>query len=68
VPAPPPGAAVNLLTIGGVEVVTRTAAGTMVFGFLPVVPMTLMSALLMVMVSRWTPGSRPGATTLARYF
>jgi hypothetical protein len=40
----------------------------MVFGFLPVVPMTLISALLMVMVSRWTPGSRPGAATLARYF
>jgi len=68
VPAPPPGTAVNVLTIGGVEVVTRAAAGTMVFGFLPVVPMTLISALLMVMVSRWTPGSRPGAATLARYF
>jgi len=35
---------------------------------LPVVPMTLISALLMVMVSRWTPASRPGAATLARYF
>jgi len=68
VPAPPPGIAVTVLTIGGVEVVTRAAAGTMVFGFLPVVPMTLISALLMVMVSRWTPGSRPGAATLARYF
>jgi hypothetical protein len=30
--------------------------------------MTLMSALLMVIVSRWTPASRPGASTLARYF
>jgi SSS family solute:Na+ symporter len=68
VPAPPPGAAVAVLTIGGVEVVTRAASGAMVLGLLPVVPMTLISALLMVMVSRWTPASRPGAATLARYF
>jgi solute:Na+ symporter, SSS family len=68
VPAPPPGSAVSVLEIGGVDVVTRAAAGTMVLGFLPVVPMTLVSALLMVTVSRWTPGSRPGAATLARYF
>jgi solute:Na+ symporter, SSS family len=68
VPAPPPGSAVSVLAIGGVDVVTRAAAGTMVLGFLPVVPMTLMSALLMVIVSRWTPGSRPAAATLARYF
>ena len=68
VPAPPPGSAVGVLTIGGVDVVTRAAAGTMVLGFLPVVPMTVISALLMVVVSRWTPASRPGAATLARYF
>jgi solute:Na+ symporter, SSS family len=68
VPAPPPGAAVPVLTIAGVEVVTRAASGAMVLGLLPVVPMTVISALLMVMVSRWTPASRPGAATLARYF
>jgi SSS family solute:Na+ symporter len=68
VPAPPPGAAVQVLTIGGLDVVTRAAAGTMVLGLLPVVPMTLMSALLMVIVSRWTSNARPGAATLARYF
>jgi SSS family solute:Na+ symporter len=68
VPAPPPGAAVRVLTIGGVDIVTRAAAGTMVLGLLPVVPMTLISALLMVIVSRWTSASRPGAATLARYF
>jgi SSS family solute:Na+ symporter len=68
VPAPPPGAAVQVLTIGGVDLVTRAAAGTMVLGLLPVVPMTLMSALLMVIVSRWTSNARPGAATLARYF
>jgi SSS family solute:Na+ symporter len=68
VPAPPPGAAVPVLTVGGVDLVTRAASGTMVAGLLPVVPMTLMSALLMVIVSRWTPASRPSAATLARYF
>ena len=56
VPAPPPGTAVDVLTIGGVDVVTRAAAGTMVLGFLPVVPMTLISALLMVIVSRCDAG------------
>jgi solute:Na+ symporter, SSS family len=68
VPAPPPGAAVRVLTIGGVDIVTRAAAGTMVLGLLPVVPMTLISGVLMVIVSRWTSASRPGAATLARYF
>jgi hypothetical protein len=37
-----------------------------VLGFMPVVPMVLISAALMVIVSLLTP--RPGATTLARYF
>jgi SSS family solute:Na+ symporter len=68
VPAPPPGAAIPVLTIAGVDVVTRAASGTTVLGLLPVVPMTLISALLMVVVSRWTPGARPDAATLARYF
>jgi solute:Na+ symporter, SSS family len=67
VPAPS-GAAVPILSIGGIDVVTRAASGTMVLGLLPVVPMTLVSALLMVIVSQWTPGSRPAAATLARYF
>ena len=68
VPAPPAGSPVSVLEIGGVDVVTRAAAGTTVLGFLPVVPMTIGSALLLVIVSRSTPGSRPGAATLARYF
>jgi len=68
VPAPPPGAGVSILSIGGVEVVTRAASGTTVLGLLPVVPMTIVSALLMVVVSRCTPASRPGGRTLARYF
>jgi solute:Na+ symporter, SSS family len=68
VPAPPPGAAVSILSVAGVDVIARAASGTLVLGLLPVVPMTLVSALLMVVVSRFTPSSRPGATTLARYF
>jgi SSS family solute:Na+ symporter len=67
VPAPA-GAAVPVLSIGGIHIVTRAASGTMVLGLLPVVPMTVISALLMVVVSRWTSGSRPAAATLARYF
>jgi SSS family solute:Na+ symporter len=68
VPAPPPGAAVSILSIAGVDVVVRAASGTLVLGLLPVVPMTLISALLMVVVSRCTPASRPADATLARYF
>jgi solute:Na+ symporter, SSS family len=68
VPAPPPGAIVPILTVGGVDVVTRAAAGAMVFGLLPVVPMTLVSALLMFVVSILTPRARPGQATLAKYF
>ena len=51
-----PGAAarrarVRCWSIGGVDVITRIAAGTTVLGLLPVVPMTLISALLMFVVS-----------------
>lgn len=67
VPAPPPGAAVTVWAIGGVDVVTRIAAGTTVFGLLPVVPMTIGSAILMYTVSLATRGSVPGSATLARY-
>jgi SSS family solute:Na+ symporter len=68
VPAPPAGAAVSILSVAGVDVIARAASGTLVLGLLPVVPMTLISALLMMVVSRFTPASRPTATTLARYF
>ena len=66
VPAPPPGTAVPVWTVGGVDVVTRTPGGTAVLGYLPVLPMLLGSSLLMVVVSRLTP--KPAAATLARYF
>jgi SSS family solute:Na+ symporter len=53
-------------SVAGVDVIARTPAGTTVCGFLPVVPMTLISALLMVAVSLVTP--KPSAATIARYF
>jgi SSS family solute:Na+ symporter len=61
-----PGMAVSYWSVAGVEVITRTPGGTDVLGFMPVVPMTLVSALLMVTVSWATP--KPSAVTLSRYF
>ena len=68
IPAPPPGQAVTVLELGGQVVVTRVVQGTLVCGLLPVVPMTLISAVLMLVVSKLTPGARPGARTLTTYF
>jgi Na+/proline symporter len=62
-----PGAtSVPVWTIGGVDLITRTPGGTAVLGFMPVVPMTIISALLMFGVSAVT--RKPNDTTLARYF
>ena len=66
VPAPAPGPATILWAPGGVEMLSRTPGGTAVFGFMPVVPMVLISALLMIVVSLLT--KKPSATTVARYF
>jgi SSS family solute:Na+ symporter len=66
VPAPAPGPPTILWAPGGTEVLSRTPGGTAVFGFLPVVPMVLISALLMIVVSLIT--KKPSATTVARYF
>jgi SSS family solute:Na+ symporter len=68
VPAAPPGQMVPVLTLFGTDVVTLAASGVLVLGLLPVVPMTIVSALLMVVVSRLTSGARPSAETIARYF
>jgi SSS family solute:Na+ symporter len=68
VPAPPPGSVVPVLAAGGIDVIVRGPAGTTVLGLLPVVPMTIVSALLMFAVSKLTAGARPGSATLARYF
>jgi Na+/proline symporter len=53
-------------SIGGVEVLARTPGGTSVFGLLPVVPMTVISALLMIIVSLMT--ATPAKETVNRYF
>jgi SSS family solute:Na+ symporter len=68
IPAPPPGAAVPVWSAFGAGIVTRAAQGTLVLGMLPVVPMTIVSALLMWIVSRLTAAARPSAATIDRYF
>jgi SSS family solute:Na+ symporter len=66
VPAPAPGPPIVVWRLLGTDVLARTPGGTAMFGLLPVVPIVLVSALLMAVVSALTP--RPGAATLARYF
>jgi SSS family solute:Na+ symporter len=66
VAAPAPGRVAGVVSAWGVEVVSRTATGTVVLGLLPVAPVTLISGLLMWGVSRVTRG--PDGATLARYF
>jgi SSS family solute:Na+ symporter len=66
VPAPAPGPPVVFWTVGGVEALSRTPGGTAVFGFMPVVPMVLISTLLMWIVSLVT--SKPSQATIAKYF
>ncbi len=68
IPPPPPGVEVPVWSAFGTDVVTRAASGTLVLGFLPVVPMTIISALLVVAVSLMTPASLPRPATIARYF
>jgi len=66
VPAPAPGPATVVWSLGGAEVLSRTPGGTAVFGFMPVVPMVIVSVLLMILVSLAT--AKPREATLARYF
>jgi len=66
VPAPAPGPPLVAWAVGGTEVLSRTPGGTAVFGFMPVVPMVLVSGLLMVIVSLLT--SKPKQSTIAKYF
>jgi SSS family solute:Na+ symporter len=65
-PAPAPGSTTVVATLGGWDALTRTPAGTAIFGFMPVVPMVIVSTLLMIFVSLAT--RQPRAETLARYF
>jgi SSS family solute:Na+ symporter len=66
VPAPPAGQVTVVWSLGGMDLVTRTAGGLSVLGTQPVVPAVLGSALAMLVVSALT--RRPSASTLARYF
>lgn len=66
VPAPPPGQVTVIWSVGGLELLARTPGGAAVLGFMPVVPMTLISGALMAVVSWLT--SRPSEATLRRYF
>jgi SSS family solute:Na+ symporter len=63
---PPSGPPTVLWDLGGAAAVSRAASGLLVFNLLPVVPLTLGSALLMWLVSMATPA--PSPRTLARYF
>ena len=67
IPAPPPGVLVPVWSAFGTDVVARAVQGTLVFGLLPVVPMTLISGLLIIVVSTLTARARPSAATLERY-
>jgi SSS family solute:Na+ symporter len=53
-------------SIGGLALLERTPGGTAVFGLLPVVPMVIVSALIMIAVSLMT--RKPSETTIDRYF
>ena len=64
--APAPGPSVVVWSVSGIEVLSRTPAGTAICGFMPVVPMTIISALLMVVVSWIT--AKPRGETVRRYF
>ena len=66
IPAPAPGPPTIVWSLGGTEVLSRTPGGTAVFGFLPVVPMVIVSVLLMIVVSMVT--AKPKASTVAKYF
>jgi len=66
VPAPAPGPPTLIYSLAGFEVLTRTPGGTAVFGFMPVVPMVIVSSLLMIAVSLAT--AKPRAETLRKYF
>jgi SSS family solute:Na+ symporter len=66
VPAPAPGPPTVIWSLGGLEILSRTPGGTAVFGFMPVVPMVIVSALLMIVVSRLTP--KPSSATIEKYF
>lgn len=66
VPAPAPGPPTPVWAFGGMDVLSRTPGGTAILGFMPVVPMVIVSALLMIVVSRITV--KPHRATIEKYF
>jgi solute:Na+ symporter, SSS family len=66
VPAAAPGQTTVSLWLGGYEAWARTPGGTSVFGFMPVVPMVLGSALMMIVFSLLT--KKPREATIEKYF
>jgi len=66
VPAPPPGQAIVVWSLAGQDLLVRTTGGLSMLGLLPVVPVVLISALLMLVVSMLT--CKPSPETIARYF
>lgn len=64
--APPVGPPKVIWALGEMDILSRTAGGTSVLGLMPVVPMTLISALLLVVVSWFT--RKPTQQTISRYF
>jgi Na+/proline symporter len=65
VAAPPPGQSLSVVSIAGLDVISRTGTGTAVLGFAPVMPMVIVSVLLMWIVSLMT--SPPSAATIGKY-
>lgn len=66
IPAPAPGPSTIIWSVGGIEALSRTPGGTAVLGFMPVVPMVIISALLMILFSKLT--SKPSGETVEKYF
>lgn len=66
VPAPAPGPTSTVVwSLGGTEILTRTPGGTAILGFMPVVPMVIISALMMIVFSKLTAKPRPA--TIEKY-
>lgn len=65
IPAPS-GTPIAILSWGQLDLISRTPGGTTILGFLPVVPITIVSAILMIAVSLLT--ATPSLATINRYF
>jgi hypothetical protein len=64
--APKPGQPPVVIFLGLGHLFERTTANVTCYGFLPVVPMVLGSAVLMIVVSLFTPP--PSRATIEKYF